>query len=158
MWQQSTQQTVDGVIAIDPVFLQRMLAVSGPVTVGNGVMLDGTNTAQYLLNQVYIDVPEAEQNDYFGDVAATVFTHIMQHVNSPRDFLGAVASSITDGHLKLWSAHQAEQNQLLTTPIAGALKTTASRPKWGSISRILARRRWTGICAVRSAWSMTRWG
>lgn len=131
MWQQSTQQTVDGVIAIDPVFLQRMLAVSGPVTVSNGVTLDGTNTAQYLLNQVYIDVPEAEQNDYFSDVAATVFTHIMQHVNSPRDFLGAVASSITDGHLKLWSAHQEEQNQLLTTPIAGALKTTASTPEVG---------------------------
>ncbi|MBM6692614.1 DUF4012 domain-containing protein [Bifidobacterium pullorum subsp. saeculare] len=131
MWQQSTQQTVDGVIAIDPVFLQRMLAVSGPVTVSNGVTLDGTNTAQYLLNQVYIDVPEAEQNDYFGDVAATVFAHIMQHVNSPRDFLGAVASSITDGHLKLWSAHQEEQKQLLTTPIAGALKTTASTPEMG---------------------------
>lgn len=131
MWQQSTQQTVDGVIAIDPVFLQRMLAVSGPVTVSNGVTLDGTNTAQYLLNQVYIDVPEAEQNDYFGDAAATVFAHIMQHVNSPRDFLGAVASSITDGHLKLWSAHQEEQNQLLTTPIAGALKTTASTPEMG---------------------------
>ena len=131
MWQQSTQQTVDGVIAIDPVFLQRMLAVSGPVTVSNGVTLDGTNTAQYLLNQVYIDVPEAEQNDYFGDVAATVFAHIMQHVNSQRDFLGAVASSITDGHLKLWSAHQEEQDQLLTTPIAGALKTTASTPEMG---------------------------
>ena len=131
MWQQSTQQTVDGVIAIDPVFLQRMLAVSGPVTVSNGVTLDGTNTAQYLLNQVYIDVPEAEQNDYFSDVAATVFTHIMQHANDPKGFLNAVASSITDGHLKLWSTHQEEQNQLLTTPIAGAMKTTASTPEVG---------------------------
>ena len=131
MWQQSTQQTVDGVIAIDPVFLQRMLAVSGPVTVSNGVTLDGTNTAQYLLNQVYIDMPEAEQNDYFSDVAATVFTHIMQHANDPKGFLNAVASSITDGHLKLWSAHQEEQDQLLTTPIAGALKTTASTPEVG---------------------------
>ena len=131
MWQQSTRQTVDGVIAIDPVFLQRILAVSGPVTVSNGVTLDGTNTAQYLLNQVYIDVPEAEQNDYFGDVAATVFTHIMQHANDPKGFLNAVGSSITDGHLKPWSAHQEEQNQLLTTPIAGAMKTTASTPEVG---------------------------
>lgn len=131
MWQQATQQTVDGVIAIDPVFLQRMLAVSGPVTVSNGVTLDGTNAAQYLLNQVYIDVPEAEQNDYFSDVADTVFTHIMQHANNPRGFLEAVASSISDGHLKLWSAHPEEQEQLLTTPIAGALKTTAATPEVG---------------------------
>lgn len=42
-----------------------------------------------------------------------------------------MASSITDGHLKLWSAHQEEQDQLLTTPIAGALKTTASTPEVG---------------------------
>lgn len=131
MWQQATQQTLDGVIAIDPVFLQRMLAVSGPVTVSNGVTLDGTNAAQYLLNQVYIDVPEAEQNDYFSDVADTVFTHIMQHANNPRGFLEAVASSISDGHLKLWSAHPEEQEQLLTTPIAGALKTTAATPEVG---------------------------
>lgn len=41
MWQQSTQQTVDGVIAIDPVFLQRMLAVSGPVTMSDGSGFDG---------------------------------------------------------------------------------------------------------------------
>lgn len=131
MWSQHSQQNVDGVIAIDPVFLQRMLAVSGPVTLQNGVTLDGANTAQYLLNQVYIDIPESEQNDYFSTVAATVFAHIMQNAGDPQGFLNAATTSITDGHLKLWSAHSDEQMQLETTPIAGALQTSASTPEVG---------------------------
>lgn len=43
----------DGVIAIDPLFLQNMLAVTGGVTMPDGSVLDGTNTAQTLLNIVY---------------------------------------------------------------------------------------------------------
>ena len=131
MWSQYTQQNVDGVIAIDPVFLQRMLAVSGPITLSNGVTLDGSNTAQYLLNQVYIDIPENEQNEYFDTIATAVFTHIMQNANDPKAFLNAATSSIIDGHMKMWSAHEDEQAQLVTTPIAGALKTTASTPEVG---------------------------
>lgn len=131
MWNRATRQNVDGVIAIDPVFLQRMLAVSGPITLTNGVTLDGSNTAQYLLNQVYIDIPESEQNEYFDTIAAVVFAHIMQHANDSKAFLNAAASSISDGHMKLWSAHECEQEQLVTTPIAGALKTTASTPEVG---------------------------
>ena len=131
MWQEYAQQEVDGVIAIDPVFLQRMLAISGPVTLENGVTLDGSNTTQYLLNQVYIDIPENEQNAYFATVAATVFAHIMQHANDSQGFLNAMTPSIMDGHMKLWSAHESEQTQLETTPICGALKTSLSTPEVG---------------------------
>lgn len=131
MWQEYAQQEVDGVIAIDPVFLQRMLAISGPVTLENGVTLDGSNTTQYLLNQVYIDIPENEQNAYFATVAATVFAHIMHHANDSQGFLNAMTSSIMDGHMKLWSAHESEQTQLETTPICGALKTSLSTPEVG---------------------------
>lgn len=131
MWDQHTQQNVDGVIAIDPVFLQRMLAVSGPVTLQNGVTLDGSNAAQYLLNQVYIDIPENEQDEYFSTVAATVFGDIVQNASNPQGFLNAVTASVADGHLKLWSAHAKEQKQIETTSIAGALSTSANSPTVG---------------------------
>ena len=131
MWDQHTQQNVDGVIAIDPVFLQRMLAVSGPVTLQNGVTLDGSNTAQYLLNQVYIDIPEGEQDEYFSTAAATVFGHIMQNASDRQGFLNAVSTSVANGHLKLWSAHAKEQQQIETTPIAGTLNTSANSPTVG---------------------------
>ena len=53
MWARQYGVAVDGVIAIDPLFLQNMLAVTGGVAMPDGSTLDGTNTAQTLLHDVY---------------------------------------------------------------------------------------------------------
>ena len=158
MWQQSTQQTVDGVIAIDPVFLQRMLAVSGP---GDGGQRRDAGRYEHraVLAQSGIHRRVRGRAERLFRRCGGHRVHAYHAARErPQGILNAVASSITDGHLKLWSAHQEEQDQLLTTPIAGALKTTGVHARSGGFtSRISARRRWTGICAVRSAWNMTRW-
>ena len=131
MWKAHAGQDVDGVIAIDPVFLQNMLKVSGGLTLPDGVTLDGSNTAQYLLNQVYIDKSEDEQDAYFAQAAGLSFQHIMQNAKDGKAFLKAVTTSVGQGHMKVWSAHEDEQKLLLNTPISGALKTEASTPEVG---------------------------
>ncbi|MDB1161905.1 DUF4012 domain-containing protein [Bifidobacterium catenulatum] len=55
----------DGVIAIDPLFLQNMLAVTGGVTMPDGSVLDGTNTAQMLLNIVYAKMTPEKKGQAF---------------------------------------------------------------------------------------------
>lgn len=131
MWKAHAGQDVDGVIAIDPVFLQNMLKVSGGVTLEDGVTLDGTSTAQYLLNQVYIDKPEDQQDAYFSAAAGSAFSHIMANAQDGKAFLKAVTTSVAQGHMKVWSAHEDEQELLLNTPISGALKTDAATPEVG---------------------------
>lgn len=131
MWKAHAGQDVDGVIAIDPVFLQNMLKVSGGVTLEDGVTLDGTDTAQYLLNQVYIDKPEDQQDAYFSAAAGSAFSHIMANAQDGKAFLKAVTTSVAQGHMKVWSAHEDEQELLLNTPISGALKTDAATPEVG---------------------------
>ncbi|KAA8823220.1 DUF4012 domain-containing protein [Bifidobacterium reuteri] len=131
MWKAHAGQDVDGVIAIDPVFLQNMLKVSGGVTLPDGVTLDGTNAAQYLLNQVYIDKSEDQQDEYFAAAAGLSFMHIMANAKDGKSFLKAVTTSVGQGHMKVWSAHEDEQKLLLNTPISGALKTEASTPEVG---------------------------
>lgn len=131
MWKAYAGQDVDGVIAIDPVFLQNMLKVSGGVTLEDGVTLDGTNAAQYLLNQVYIDKPEDQQDAYFAAAAGASFSHIMANASDGKAFLKAVTTSVAQGHMKVWSAHEDEQDLLINTPISGALKTDASTPEVG---------------------------
>ncbi|MBW3079542.1 DUF4012 domain-containing protein [Bifidobacterium simiiventris] len=131
MWQKAYGTKVDGVIAIDPVFLQKTLAVSGSVTLEDGVTLDGNNTAQYLLNQVYIDKPLDQQDAYFAAAAQAAFQHIMSNAKDGKSFLNAMTSSISSGHLKVWSARADEQKQIATTPIAGVLKTAAATPEVG---------------------------
>lgn len=131
LWKSYAGQDVDGVIAIDPVFLQNMLKVSGGVTLQDGVTLDGSNTAQYLLNQVYIDKAEDQQDAYFSAAAEASFTHIMANTSNAKAFLKAIVTSVGQGHMKVWSAHEDEQELLVDTPISGALKTDASTPELG---------------------------
>lgn len=131
LWKAHAGQDVDGVIAIDPVFLQNMLKVSGGVTLQDGVTLDGTNAAQYLLSQVYADKPVDQQDEYFSAAAAASFTRIMSHSGDAKAFLKALTTSVGQGHMKVWSAHEDEQELLVDTPISGALKTDASTPELG---------------------------
>ena len=67
-WNQQSfgsDDTIKGVMSLDPYALQSMLGVLGGVTLSNGVQLDGTNTAQYLSNTVYRDIPDQNQQDAF---------------------------------------------------------------------------------------------
>lgn len=72
---------VDGVIAIDPLFLQNMLAVTGGVAMPDGSTLDGTNTAQTLLHDVYARITPQETDEYFAVAAQAAFDHITQNVD-----------------------------------------------------------------------------
>ena len=67
-WNQQSfgsDDTIKGVMSLDPYALQSMLGVLGGVTLSNGVQLDGSNTAQYLSNTVYRDIPDQNQQDAF---------------------------------------------------------------------------------------------
>ena len=69
--------TIKGVMSIDPYALQNMLAVLGGVTLSNGVQLDGSNTAQYLSNTVYRDIPDQNQQDaFFKESAQTIMQKV----------------------------------------------------------------------------------
>jgi hypothetical protein len=60
----------NGVMQIDPVFLQEVNKVSGSITLSNGTKLDGNNTAEYLQSTIYKTVPVYLQDAVFGEVAA----------------------------------------------------------------------------------------
>ena len=80
IWKQQsfgTNDTIKGVMSLDPYALQSMLGTLGGVTLSNGVQLDGTNTAQYLSNTVYRDIPDQNQQDAFFKESAQL---IMQKV------------------------------------------------------------------------------
>lgn len=80
VWKQQSfgaNDTIKGVMSLDPYALQSMLGVLGGVTLSNGVQLDGSNTAHYLSNTVYRDIPDQNQQDAFFKESAHM---IMQKV------------------------------------------------------------------------------
>ena len=78
----------DGVIAIDPLFLQNMLAVTGGVTMPDGSALDGTNTAQTLLNIVYAKMTSEKKDRHFADAAQAAFNHVTKNADDPKAYIG----------------------------------------------------------------------
>lgn len=131
LWATKYSTQVDGVIAIDPVFLQNMLAVTGGVTLEDGTTIDGSNAAKFLLSDVYAQQAVSDQDAYFSAAASSAFRHIVQQSGDPKAFMKAISKSITQGHMLVWSAKPDEQKLLETTSISGNLSTAASDPQVG---------------------------
>ena len=133
MWEQANPgQTIDGVIALDPVLLQTLLGTTGGVTV-DGMTLNGQNTVQVLLHDVYARSADANwQNEFFAQAARASFARIVDgaHANVMA-LAGAMHQAVGGGHLLLWSSHTDEQRQIEGTAVAGMLNDTPAQPALG---------------------------
>lgn len=78
-WGQNTP--LDGVIMVDPVFLQQLIAINGNVTLPDGTVLTGDNTAEFLMNTVYQKYPENETDTLFGVVASQAMKSMFSHMD-----------------------------------------------------------------------------
>lgn len=109
MWNRQYGVAVDGVIAIDPLFLQNMLAVTGGVAMPDGSTLDGANTARTLLHDVYARMAPQETDEYFAVAAQSAFDHIMRNAGNFKSYVKALSTSVEQGHVVVWSAHEDER-------------------------------------------------
>jgi hypothetical protein len=93
------------VILLDPVFLQELIKINGNVTLANGQVLTGDNTAEFLLNTVYKDYSPTEQDVYFGEVAAqsvgTMFSNM--DMNKLGQTAKAMGSMAQERHFSMYS-------------------------------------------------------
>lgn len=124
---------VNGVIALDPVFLQNLLQVTGGVTLEDGRILDGTNTVQTLLHDVYFESDDANwQNEFFTSAARSAFEQITHTSNTNlMQLIRQAASSVENGHLMVWHESTSIQKELNGTTIAGALGNSEALPEVG---------------------------
>lgn len=133
IWHRAGHDGVDGVISVDPVFLQRLLKVAGPVTLSDGTVMSGDNAEQRILNQIYIDTDtQAEQTDFFTMAASEIFTHVLKNVDGKnQQLVQTFQKSVSDGHLYVWSAHEGEQQRISGTTIAGELQSNPAHSVTG---------------------------
>lgn len=121
-WQQLTGQTVDGVIAVDPVALSYLLEATGPVVLPDGTQLNADNAVSTLLSDVYSRFEEpAAQDAFFALAAATVFDEFSNYEGSPTALLEALARGAEERRLLLWSDRDDEQELLGATGLTGTL-------------------------------------
>ena len=125
MWERETGETVDGVIAVDPVALSYLLEATGPVTLPTGDELTADNAVDLLLNEVYFryEAP-AEQDAFFAAAAAAVFEAVAGGGADPAALLSALTRAGDEHRLLLWSDHEEDQELLADTTLAGGLPVT----------------------------------
>jgi hypothetical protein len=115
--------TVDGVLAVDPVALGGVLAATGPVTTPSGTTLTAENASDYLLHDVYREVPvEAEQDAFFAETARAVFRALAAGHADPGRLARGLAAAAEDGRLLAWSADEGEEALIARTPLGGELR------------------------------------
>ena len=125
MWHERTGQTVDGVIALDPVALGYLLAATGPIDTGEGVQLTADTAADFLLSGVYAQFPDPKDQDRFFATATGLVFDAITHGNAQSDsLLDALTRAANEGRVHIWSSNVEEQSKLAKHEIAGGVPTT----------------------------------
>ena len=125
MWARQSKHPVDGVLALDPVAMAGILTATGPATLPDGTQVSGANVVQLTEQKAYDQFTDPSVRKQFLQVVAhAMFAQLIAGGGSPRQLLTGLGQAVGAGHLRLWSAHPAEQARLETLPIAGVLTST----------------------------------
>lgn len=128
MWEQSQGETLDGVVATDPVALSYLLEATGPLDVevadDDTVTVDSGNVVQVLLSDAYSRLEPGPQTDaFFAEVASRVLGAFLGGGADPGLARDALVRGADEHRVQVWSAHADEQERLAGTVVAGDIDT-----------------------------------
>ncbi|WP_329009704.1 DUF4012 domain-containing protein [Micromonospora rifamycinica] len=131
MYRRHSGQTVDGVLAIDPVMLSYLLQATGPVRVPGDATLVSSQVVRTLLSDAYQGRDDSGQDAFFAASASAVFDAFLTKKVNPRGLLSALDRSITERRILFWSARSEEQRTFHDTRLAGVLPEQEAAPTVG---------------------------
>lgn len=121
-WERLGGVQVDGVVALDPVALSYLLEATGPIELIDGTQLNAQNAVARLLNETYLNIEDPRVQDaFFAEAAAAVFSKVSAFDGDASAMLDALARSVEERRILIWSADEAEQQLLSGTPLAGLM-------------------------------------
>ncbi|MGI5179399.1 DUF4012 domain-containing protein [Dactylosporangium sp. CA-152071] len=133
MYRLRSGQTVDGVLATDPVALAYLLQATGPVDVAGGPPLTAPTAVRRLLSEVYLTIADQKSQDaFFADAAKAVFDKLTGALTDTSKLVPALRKAADERRLLAWSAHPEEQAEIAGTVFAGTLPADdGARPTVG---------------------------
>lgn len=133
MWQTRHGTEVDGVVAIDPVVLSHVLAVTGPLPLrvdefprqlqNLPTTLTAQNVVKTLLSDVYAELDNDEQDEVYAAAAKQVFESLTAGNVSSLGLSQALSNSAYENRLHIWSRHEHEQRVILSTHLGGSISS-----------------------------------
>lgn len=125
----------DAVVAVDPVFLQSLLKLTGGVTLANGDTVDGSNAAAYLLHDVYWKYAvDSDMDAVFADAAGLAFQQVMRGIGKAdmKSLMKTLDSSVKDHRLQLYFTNADEQAAAELLGATGTLSKDETTPVLGT--------------------------
>ncbi|KAA8829301.1 DUF4012 domain-containing protein [Bifidobacterium tissieri] len=138
---------IDGVLSFDIAALQSLIGVTGNVTLSTGQTLTADNTAQYLSNQVYIDIPSPQDEDrFFEESAQRIIGGALSGINADKamKLVGVLPKMAKERHIYLWSFDQQDQSALRAAGMTGEISQQESAPT-------------TGVYSNEMGWTKSDW-
>lgn len=138
-------ETIDGIISLTPHIIQRLLTITGPVTLSNGVTLDDTNAVGYLQRQIYFDYFKSDDytNNYveannitdalFGECADLVFHELMNSISKDSiiELMSIITESSKDRVLMIWMKDPESQAEISSLGFSGSVYSEPEKPVIG---------------------------
>ena len=124
---------LDGVIMVDPVFLQQLIAVNGNVTLPDGTVLTGENTAEFLMNTVYQKYPENETDALFGVVASQAMKSMFSHMDMGKLYkTGEMLGTMAKGrHFTMYAFDERVEQGIQAAGFTGQIPSSETDPSVG---------------------------
>lgn len=115
-------KTLDGVVAVDPFALARLLEASGPVRVGDEGVVTADDVVPLTLSEAYQRFPDSDdRTEYLLELVRATFAQLTAPSTPDGDLLRALGAAAEDRRLLVYSDHRPEQAALERLNVAGAL-------------------------------------
>lgn len=133
MWVDQKGGRIDGVIAIDPIFLQTLLGYTGGFTTSSGVQVTGENAARLLLHDCYQQMDSNQTDAFFSEVAGQAFDCVLGNLGSigMTDLFETVENAMSERHLQVYMTNSDEESVMVKLGCSGALNSDETAPEVG---------------------------
>lgn len=132
LWCEQKGGSLDGVVMIDPIFLQYLLGLTGGFDAA-GINVNGDNAARMLIHDAYNTMPVAMTDKFFSAAAAGAFNSVLGNLGNigMTDLLGVIERSAKEGRFLVWMQDPDEESAMETLGFAGQIKTDETKPELG---------------------------
>ena len=148
------KKTVDGIISMTPAIVGRMIAITGPFTLSNGVKLDEKYAVKYLQRDIYFQYytkktidnytlrkkADDKANALFAESAKKVISLTMSKldIKTIRKIIDIVKKSSEDRVFMMWMSDPANEEIVKKLGCSGSLNYDPANPEIGIFYNVKA--------------------